>query len=769
MAYENDVLTRNDNDELAVRVVQSTEATNNSSYNDVLTYDTNGKLAVRVVGAGGGDAHNKGYFATQSALETAYPTAEAGDYAIVGETDTVWIWDEDTDAWVDTDTKGEVTSVNGLTGEVELSAEDVGAVPQYSSMPQPNQEGDIVQYVGTTNVNYTNGYFYKSVEDGQVLSDGVCVVDTESFNGGNDNEDLPPPEVTFDLSVLQAYLTSRNKPAIYDFNVSIVVENDGRGHLVVWLNYNPDDGNSVEVVTSGETMEDTISGLETLGFTADWTGFTYLGYMEMVLPSETEYGWERIDVQPHQSLKTVNGNSLIGSGNVELSTYLTYPAGWTTNSTTKAFCDGIAADTTAVKGKAYLGEVTFSDLPASMVNAEVVVEIMDGTTAQNKVIVLSLKSGNVAPYAWQYVYWNGGSNVSGWKTWQEPLVSGTNIKTVNGTSLLGSGDITTEVIQVSSMPTASATELGKVYQFIGTTDVNYTHGYFYECVSDGATPPVYSWSQVDVMPAGSSLPSQTGNSGKFLTTDGTNASWSDKPLQNTATGTDALTILGTVTTVERGVNVGKNSQAGTYGTSIGYNATATGTSSSAVGMFANASGLRSTALGSQAEVSYEYAVAIGWDCKAYAAGAIQIGGKHNVAHTNSDANTFKVGNANGNFEMMSADGTIPEARLADTTNAAQGQVLTLDANNNAVWQTPSTAVTSTTATLVVANWSSNTQTVTVNGVTSSNVVIVSPQPLSASDYASAGILCTAQSANTLTFTCTQTPSNAIDLSIVIIG
>ena len=70
------------------------------------------------------------------------------------------------------------------------------------------------------------------------------------------------------------------------------------------------------------------------------------------------------------NIKSVNGNSLLGSGNLELSTYLTYPAGWTTNSTTKAFCDDIAADSSAVVGKAYLGEVTINDLPAGIGNGE---------------------------------------------------------------------------------------------------------------------------------------------------------------------------------------------------------------------------------------------------------------------------------------------------------------------------------------------------------------------------------------------------------------
>jgi hypothetical protein len=42
---------------------------------------------------------NKGYYATASALTSAHPTANNGDYAIVGDTDTVWIWDSDSSAW----------------------------------------------------------------------------------------------------------------------------------------------------------------------------------------------------------------------------------------------------------------------------------------------------------------------------------------------------------------------------------------------------------------------------------------------------------------------------------------------------------------------------------------------------------------------------------------------------------------------------------------------------------------------------------------------
>lgn len=74
---------------------------------------------------------------------------------------------------------------------------------------------------------------------------------------------------------------------------------------------------------------------------------------------------------------------------------------------------------------------------------------------------------------------------------------------------------------------------------------------------------------------------------------------------------------------------------------------------------------------------------------------------------------------------------------------------------------------SSTATLSSANWSNSSQTITVSGVTASNIVFVSPAPTSAADYASAGIICTAQATNSLTFTCESTPSGNISVNVVI--
>src|SRR5699024_5482348 len=97
-----------------------------------------------------------GWYETEQALQTAHPTGENGQWAIIGSTDTIWTWDSDTSAWVDTGaqvdlsnyyTKAQadaafataaqgtlassaVQSVNGLPGpNPSLTAANVGAAP----------------------------------------------------------------------------------------------------------------------------------------------------------------------------------------------------------------------------------------------------------------------------------------------------------------------------------------------------------------------------------------------------------------------------------------------------------------------------------------------------------------------------------------------------------------------------------------------------------------------------------------------------------------
>ena len=54
----------------------------------------------------------------------------------------------------------------------------------------------------------------------------------------------------------------------------------------------------------------------------------------------------------------------------------------------------------------------------------------------------------------------------------------------------------TIAMQSASLPNASISQLGKIYQYIGDSTSSYTNGYFYKCVSDGAVDPTYSWEEL---------------------------------------------------------------------------------------------------------------------------------------------------------------------------------------------------------------------------------------------------------------------------------
>ena len=77
--------------------------------------------------------------------------------------------------------------------------------------------------------------------------------------------------------------------------------------------------------------------------------------------------------------------------------------------------------------------------------------------------------------------------------------------------------------------------------------------------------------------------------------------------------------------------------------------------------------------------------------------------------------------------------------------------------------------TSATVTLTTSGWSSNTQTVTVSGVSADETAqLIMPVPALASQtaYYEAGILVTGQAANSLTFTCQTAPTENITVYVV---
>ena len=74
----------------------------------------------------------------------------------------------------------------------------------------------------------------------------------------------------------------------------------------------------------------------------------------------------------------------------------------------------------------------------------------------------------------------------------------------------------------------------------------------------------------------------------------------------------------------------------------------------------------------------------------------------------------------------------------------------------------------TTTTIATTAWSAaKTATVTINGVTEDCLLFVSPAPNSYKAYIEAGIYCSAQGTNSLTFTCNNVPSSNIIVNVVL--
>jgi hypothetical protein len=206
------------------------------------------------------------------------------------------------------------------------------------------------------------------------------------------------------------------------------------------------------------------------------------------------------------------------------------------------------------------------------------------------------------------------------------------------------------------------------------------------------------------------------------------------PLQNTATGTDSLTISGTASTVGNSTNVGYLSQA-------------TSTNTAAFGRYARATNGGSSAFGASSNASGAYSVAMGSNATASAAGAIMLGGG-----ANSEEKTFKVAlkktsaqatdEASGLFKLLDSDGTIPAGRLPN-------------------------AITSTQVTIATTDWSSNTCTKNVTGVTATSDVFVAPAPTLANIkvYSEANVFCSAIGSGTVTFTCETTPTTSLTVNI----
>ena len=423
-----------------------------------------------------------------------------------------------------------------------------------------------------------------------------------------------------------------------------------------------------EIIIKSDTIPTASSDL--VGSIYQYTGVTSAPYehgyiYECKETSPGVYGWERIDVQPGGSrgrfLALWNCATGLAETNPPISPYEYKPGDY--------FVVGAVSTATPAVNYKPNGTSYVIGTPSTTVETnEVAVDdtyFFDGTTWKlqsnsNKTVTFSNIAGDI---------YDNASATTALNAKQNTLVSGTNIKTINSTSLLGSGNIS-----ITGLPT----QTGQSGKYLTT---------------DGSTA---SWATVDA------LPTQTGNNGKLLTTNGTSASWTEIKTINSGSlvGSGNIDVLVNEATATNALGVGYTTINTTYNDSIniGNGAQVLGNNAIALGAFASAEGQDSIAIYSSTGTAHRartthtgniaigynalainaaYTIAIGYNAYAQGTNSIQLGTGNNASQNTLQVWTYKL--------LDKTTGLIPAVRFADQTSATQGQVLTLDANLDAVW------------------------------------------------------------------------------------
>lgn len=280
----------------------------------------------------------------------------------------------------------------------------------------------------------------------------------------------------------------------------------------------------------------------------------------------------------------------------------------------------------------------------------------------------------------------------------------------------GSVDESKIIIKTSSMPEASADELGKIRIFDGATDASYTHGYIYECKKTSAT--------------------YTGTvSFEAATLSGTVVACSGDDFATflTEAGADPTPIVSGTMTYDAGAGgwrlVGKDADDETVTSFLEYNED-----------YADA-GFTFTGTPVDGDV-VAFTCTVEEDSATYAWVRIDV----QPAVDPLPSQTGKSG------KFLQTNGT------------------------TASWETAAQiSQPGTMPTLAVADWVLNTntnkyeQTVSVSGVTATNTVLVAPFPSNADEYAQCNVMAISQGAGTLDFQADTLPTNALTVNVVMLS
>ena len=336
---------------------------------------------------------------------------------------------------------GAVSSVNGQTGDVVITATSLGAITKadadtlYAAKSDLNSKANIstVEALSTevaANRTATTALTSKVNEN----SEKIASLNTEMANKAN-SADVPTNTQFNNLAGEVA--NKADKTSVYT-----KAEADEKFATNVELNHVKE-----ELATKADTsslndyaLKSEITGLATKEELADYQPIGDYA-------TTTQLNSKQDTLVSGQNIKTINGQSVIGEGNIYIKEGGTIDSELSTDSENAVQNKVI---TNALNDKASKTELSnVSTSKADKADVYTKQEIDDKfTNAQSQINQISTDTSAI------------NTEVQTLKTdKQDTLVSGTNIKTINGQSLLGEGNIE---IQQSELPIASADTLGGV-------------------------------------------------------------------------------------------------------------------------------------------------------------------------------------------------------------------------------------------------------------------------------------------------------------------
>ena len=417
---------------------------------------------------------------------------------------------------------------------------------------------------------------------------------------------------------------------------------------------------TVSVNTGGTSAEVAVAGLDSAAYTPS------TNYATAAQGAKADTALQSTD------LKTINGNSLVGSGDIVIDTdvvltdiatagsNITFTPSEYTENYTKTGTLTITSDEKA-SGFGTSNYITAKDFTFNpgTTGWMLTTKITTPAAFSNDMCVLSSGTGlalRILSDGKAQLELNGTTTI-GTITSAAALSASTEYTLVvsfSGTEytfIYRTGStIVTDSITSSTGITSGVPKIGvendNTDPFSGTVDLNQTY------ISINGSEVWRAAEVTGKVEIAATVPTQPSDIGAATAAQGAKA---DTALQNTATGTNSLSIEGTSSSFQCATNVGKNSQAtNNWTTAVGQLAKATGESAIAIGNSTTASGKKSIAIGNSASVS--------------GIGTIQLG-----RGTTTDNGCFYVGltengTTNNNYKVLDATGKIPNDRLTISTS-----------------------------------------------------------------------------------------------------